>query len=389
MAWSKEAAYLPVWGDQDWRTTSTDNFKNYKGRFDLPNPQTSPGTPLAGGEDWYWLNYGNTRFIAVPEPWSGAWSNWQTKAGALMAQAQTDPNIKYIVTFGHRPAYSSGHYPGTASLKNALDALGDKYSKYVLNLNSHSRNYERSHPQHGVVHITAGIGGADLLQDGTCLWKTCTKPAWSAFRAMHQGALKLKFSASSIEGTFICGPNGGGKNDVSCAKGAIVDSFKIAPRSSAVFVASKIAKVASTNTASTVKAAADGSGLVTAAAVSTTGWTKIANEGASFSISGWQTVRYGYGSNWVQKTISGTSQCTNSFFGSDPIYGQVKLCEVQASTTTSNWAKIASEGASFSISGTQTVRYGYGSSWVQKTMSGAGQCTNSFFGSDPAPGQLK
>ena len=227
MVWSKEAAYMPVWGDMEWTSSSTDSFKNYKGRFNVPNSQTSPGSPLAGGKDWYWFDYGNTRFITLPEPWSGAWSAWNTTAGALMAQAQADPNIDFIVTFVHQPAYSSGHYSGSDTLKAMLDTLGDTYGKYVLNVNGHSNNYERSLPQHGITHITAGTGGANLTQDGTCLWLTCTKPDWSAFRAMHLGALKLHFTDSGIEGSFICGSVGGGKNDITCPQGNVMDSFTI------------------------------------------------------------------------------------------------------------------------------------------------------------------
>jgi parallel beta-helix repeat protein len=241
MAWSKDAAYMPIWGNQDWVLSLKDNFKNYKGRFDLPNPQASPGSPLTGGEDWYWFDYGNTRFIALPEPWAGAWSDWNVKADALMSQAQADSNIKFIVTMVHQPAYSSGHFIGSPVLKDMLDALGDRYNKYVLNLNSHSRNYERSHPQHGVVHVTAGIGGSNFQQDGTCLWLTCAKPTWSAFRAMHHGALQLKFTASDIKGSFICGPSGGGTNDVACTKGSVVDSFTIAVPSAVVPTANKAA----------------------------------------------------------------------------------------------------------------------------------------------------
>ena len=227
MVWSKEAAYMPVWGDRDTVSSTNESFKNYKGRFAVPNPQTSPGSPLAGGEDWYWFDYGNVRFITMPEPWSGAWADWNTKAGTLMAQAQANANIKFIVTFVHRPAYSSGHTRGSSTLKGILDKLGDTYSKYKLNINAHSNNYERSLPQHGVIHVTAGTGGANLTQDGTCLWLTCAKPDWSAFRAMHLGALKLHFNANGIEGSFFCGPAGGGTNDVTCSKGSVIDSFII------------------------------------------------------------------------------------------------------------------------------------------------------------------
>ena len=227
MTWSKEAAYMPVWGDLDWHRSKFDGFNNYKGRFDVPNPQTSLGSPLAGGEDWYWFDYGNARFITLPEPLSGAWAAWKTKADVLMTEAQADPAIKYIVTLVHQPAYSSGHHHGSPLLRSILNKLGDTYNKYVLNLNADSVNYERSHPQHGIVHVTAGIGGSDLQQDGHCLWLTCKKPAWSAFRAMHHGALKLHFTDSAIEGSFICGPKGGGKNDINCVQGNTVDNFVI------------------------------------------------------------------------------------------------------------------------------------------------------------------
>jgi len=113
MAWSQDAAYMPAWGNHEWDEPSHDDLRNYKGRFDLPNPQISPGSPLVSccGEDWYWFDYGNVRFIAYPEPWVGAWADWRTHAGELMSAAQRDPAIEFIVTFGHRPAYSSGHHP--------------------------------------------------------------------------------------------------------------------------------------------------------------------------------------------------------------------------------------------------------------------------------------
>ena len=230
MGWSQDAAYMPAWGNHEWDAPSADDLRNYKGRFDLPNAQTSPGSPAVSccGEDWSWFDYGNVRFIAYPEPWtSSSWSDWRTKAGTLMDQAQADPAIQFIVTYGHRPAYSSGHHPGDNTLKGYLDALGDSHNKYVLNVNGHSHNYERTTPQHGVVHITAGIGGASLEQDGSCLWLTCAQPSWSAFRAMHLGAVMFTFSNTEIRGQFVCGPAGAGTNDVNCTSGSVVDAFSI------------------------------------------------------------------------------------------------------------------------------------------------------------------
>lgn len=233
MVWSQKAAYMPAWGNHDWDilTSPQAQINEYEGRFDLPNSQISLGAETAvgngPGEDWYWFDYGNVRFIAYPEPYVAAWQDWSTKAQALMDAAQADPDLDFIVTFGHRPAYSSGHHAGSSTLNEILDAFGDKHRKYVLNINGHSHNYERSHPQHGVVHITAGTGGASLESAGSCFWKMCDEPAWSAFRAMHHGVLRFHFTATGIEGSFICGPPEADKNDIVCNPGEVVDSFVI------------------------------------------------------------------------------------------------------------------------------------------------------------------
>lgn len=260
MVWSQEAAYMPTWGNHDWdaSTSRLVQLNEYEGRFDFPNSQTSPGAEIAvgngSGEDWYWFDYGNVRFIAYPEPYiATTWADWNTHAKALMDAAQADPNIDFIVTFGHHPAYSSGvhsnsstltlkgmvkrelhclfnltdNYSGSLILKGYLDTLGDSHSKYVLNINGHSHNYERGLPQHGVVHLTVGTGGASLEIDDSCLWKARKKSYWSSFRAMHHGITQLHFTKTGIQGSFICGPKEDGKSDINCNIGDVVDSFTI------------------------------------------------------------------------------------------------------------------------------------------------------------------
>ena len=240
MLWSQDVAYMPAWGNNEYDIPpeNVDDLRNFEGRFEFANPRSSPGTQgnSSCGEDWYWFDYGNVRFIAYPEPWTGAVADWTSQATPLMDAAQADPNIRFIVTFGHRPAYSSGHHPGEGPLKASLDALSSTHSKYVLNVNGHSHNYERTHPQdgsgghqNGAVHVTVGTGGSNLEQDGACLWLTCTQPAWSAARFMHLGYLKLYFTPTSIQGAFLCGPAGGGTNDITCPAGSVIDSFSIGP----------------------------------------------------------------------------------------------------------------------------------------------------------------
>jgi len=233
MVWSQDTAYMPAWGNHEWDIAAKDDLRNYKGRFELPHQQMSTGSPSQGccGKDWYWFDYGNVRFVAYPEPYSSeTFADWYSKATDVMDQAEHDPNLNFIVTFGHRPAYSSGYHPGDLVLRQYLERLAS-HRKYVLNLNGHSHNYERSLSQRGLVHVTAGTGGAELEENPTpCLFRVCPKPSWSAYRAMHFGVLKLHFTPSEIRGEFVCGPEGGGKNDIQCAPGSVIDRFTVPAR---------------------------------------------------------------------------------------------------------------------------------------------------------------
>jgi hypothetical protein len=227
MAWSRRAAYMPVWGNHEWEAPTKDDLRNYKGRFALPHAQASPGAPAAGGpgEDWYWFDYGTVRFISYPEPY-GAQTipEWGERAAPLFAEAEQDPKLRFVVTFGHRPAYSSGHHGGDPALRLILDRFGQRFRKYVLNLAGHSHAYERSRPQAHVVHLTAGIGGGELEHAPTpCLWIACKPPAFSAFRAIHHGFLKLAVDPDAIRIQAVCGAASPGNDSLRCAEGEIMD----------------------------------------------------------------------------------------------------------------------------------------------------------------------
>ena len=63
-------------------------------------------------------------------------------------------------------------------------------------------------------------------------------------------------------------------------------------------------------------------------ATTTTGGTltRIAEENETFIVSGTGTVRYGAGNAFVERSVSGTGECSNTFFGTDPVVGTVKAC---------------------------------------------------------------
>lgn len=57
-------------------------------------------------------------------------------------------------------------------------------------------------------------------------------------------------------------------------------------------------------------------------------WKRIAVEGQPFKVGKFSVVRYGASGRYLVKTISGNGQCTNAFFGSDPLPGVVKACDL-------------------------------------------------------------
>jgi parallel beta-helix repeat protein len=222
MVWSTSAAYMPAWGNHEWESPSVDDLRNYKGRLLMPNAKTSPGSPDISccGDDWGWFDAGGVRFISYPEPYTSAtWPDWQSKVGAIMADAQNDPSISYIVTFGHRPAYSTGYHPGDATLAGILDGLGATYSKYVLNINGHSHDYERFQPISGVTHITVGTPSSEETP-----WSG-TDPR-TAFRAYHLGHLRVDVNSTGMRIQEIC-DDAASHDDITCAPGSVMDEYTI------------------------------------------------------------------------------------------------------------------------------------------------------------------
>lgn len=222
MAFSTSAAYMPAWGNHEWESPEIDDLRNYKGRLLMPNAQASPGAPAPadGGNDWGWFDAGGVRFIAYPEPYdSTTWTDWQSKASAVMSAAQSDPSVSYIVTYGHRPAYSTGSHPGSANLAAILDGFGTAYSKYVLNINGHSHDYERFQPIHGVTHLTVGAPSS--------LDTPLSPPEpRTAFRALHLSHLRVDVSSTGMRLQAVC-DDASSAQDMTCTPGTVIDEYTI------------------------------------------------------------------------------------------------------------------------------------------------------------------
>ncbi len=232
MLWSRRAAYMPVWGRSEWAPGGHDDLRNYKGRFAFPNPAAASGAPAEGccGEDWYWFDQARIRIITYPEPYAPeTWRRWAEDAEAIFAAAQADAELRFIVTAGHRAAYSSGPEGGSAELRAILDGFGRRFPKYVLNLAGQARAYERTKPQAHVVHVTAGIAGAPLARVATdCGWPDCKPSPFTAFRALHHGLIKILVRPASLGIEAICAGQTRGEDELHCADGEILDSAAVA-----------------------------------------------------------------------------------------------------------------------------------------------------------------
>ncbi len=234
-SFSRSAAFMPVWGNHEYGKptakapsgTVRDTLANYKGRVAIPNPQTVPGdtakktgnpgcgaeigsrTNTCRGEDWGWFRAGGVVFIAVPEPWPNAISDWRVKAGAVLAQAQADESVDFVVTYGHRPLRSSTSYTPPAGWAAAFDALSGAYSpspaspdgKYVLHLTGHRHTLEVFGEIGGTMHVVNGGGGQGLIKFGA----PATGSTW---RMKHLGFVTLGYDAPARELRLdvVCGP---------------------------------------------------------------------------------------------------------------------------------------------------------------------------------------
>ncbi len=237
MLWSQDVAWMPAWGNHDWEYDTIDDLRTLKGRFDIPNPGTISDAPEISccGEDWGWFDYGNTRFISFPEPYSSnSWKEWDDQVSNVFADAQKNPKIKFIVTYGHRSAYASTHRrdPGDLRIRKILENFSSIYPKYVLDLSGHQHQYERYLTNKGLTHIVNSTTGS-YYHEG---WASTEVPVYCAYRVIHYGVLVLDFNEDEINGKLLCsvGSMKSGdpdylilEDDVCDEPGTVLDSFTI------------------------------------------------------------------------------------------------------------------------------------------------------------------
>ncbi|MGF6979981.1 endoglucanase [Paraburkholderia sp. JPY465] len=76
-------------------------------------------------------------------------------------------------------------------------------------------------------------------------------------------------------------------------------------------------------------------------------WLTIADEGDALTVDAAQTVRFGAGAVWVEKTVNDSGRCDSGFFGKNPLSGAPKVCQRLQSTRGLLWRGVSLAGAEF------------------------------------------
>ncbi|GAA2355540.1 hypothetical protein Cme02nite_48210 [Catellatospora methionotrophica] len=124
---------------------------------------------------------------------------------------------------------------------------------------------------------------------------------------------------------------------------------------------------------------------------SASGWTYCAvAENGTCAVSGTAVVRYGAGSSYLYKTVTGSIGCNQTAFGGDPIFGTVKHCDSSPQPPGNGWTSCAvGETGTCTFTGTRAVAYGASGAFLYKTATGGIGCNQTAFGGDPIFGTVK
>ena len=112
------------------------------------------------------------------------------------------------VVYLHHPLYSSGRHGSDTALRERLEPILVTGGADIV-FAGHDHDYERSTPQHGIVHVVTG-SGAKLTSVGT-----------SNFTAVGKSELHFLLVSASENGMEIQAIN---------TDGMVTDSFSIEPR---------------------------------------------------------------------------------------------------------------------------------------------------------------
>lgn len=135
---------FPASGNHEYMT---DDAAPYREVFALPENGGERGR-----ERWFSFDWGDVHFVAL-----------DTEASLVEQAAWLDRDLSmnrlpWVVVYFHRPAFSSGEHKSHEEVRRAFWPVLEKH-RVPLVLVGHDHDYERTHPQGGVIQVVTGGGG--------------------------------------------------------------------------------------------------------------------------------------------------------------------------------------------------------------------------------------
>lgn len=125
-------------------------------------------------------------------------------------------------------------------------------------------------------------------------------------------------------------------------------------------------------------------------------WTLCANEYAFCSFTGTRRVRFGLGTNWVERdltAVGGGAACRIASFGSDPLPGVAKRCELRAQAPATGTASLSwiaptqnTDGSSLSNLAGYRISYGLSADELIQTIQIENSAATAYTVGNLAPG---
>jgi len=194
--------YMTVPGNHE----SNYDFTSYRNRF---SNMTSMNSRSPQGNIYYSFDYRTVHFIGLSSEHDFSVGSQQYQWLLNDLQSVDRRKTPFVITFSHRPQYSSNMNHGSAlDFRQAIEPVLVKY-KVDLSLFGHVHAYERSCPivgagkcgDNGVTNLCVGTAGFELNRD----WEE--KPEWSMYRETSHGVAKIKVNGSkSLQIYYL--PNG-------------------------------------------------------------------------------------------------------------------------------------------------------------------------------------
>src|SRR2546430_1418715 len=178
---------------------------------------------IGGGSDYTFHTppTGDFRFDAIGD--IGDTTHFSHLADTFSAIASDQPSFVLVVgdlTYANAANATQAavdQHLHDAMRAGILNSLGATYSKYVLNINGHSHDYERFQPIDGVTHITVGTPASEEVPWGS------TDPN-TAFRAFHLAHTRVDVDATGMRIQEVC-DDAASRDDITCAPGSIIDEY--------------------------------------------------------------------------------------------------------------------------------------------------------------------